>query len=208
MGLGPTPNCLVAGDWNHDPVSSPLRLFPQCSVRSPSFAPDPDDPDAGLSPTRWDGQDCIDWEVCRKVTCDVELLLDRWADHRVLAWNLHNVRMSAVKQLRLTCRTLQTRHSVRRNVASPGHWQLFDRRHLLPEAPSWEQLFRFTNTKEPSPLEKVPLDWPAVEVVVVVVVVVQCSAVQRSAAQRSAGQGSVVCSVVWCGEVGCSVVEL
>ncbi|CAL1147571.1 unnamed protein product [Cladocopium goreaui] len=149
MGLGPSP-CLVAGDWNHDPVTSPLRLFlHDACVCFPSFAPDPEDPDAVMpAPTRWDGQACIDWGICRKVTCDVEMLLDRWADHRVLAWTLYDVGISAVKQLRLTPRP----NLCKPDVLSEATWQaqltesFLARQYQLSEAPSWEQLCCFTET--------------------------------------------------------------
>ena len=139
------PSCLIGGDWNHEPLTSPWNawalsfgghlVFPiaQTTGRDDLFEP---------ASTRWDASRCIDWGITNGINIQPQLLLEKWGDHKALHWTLPGPKQAVQPAFRLRP---SPDLSCPKDCSKEDWMDLLEKvwtdlkQHLPPE-PSWTQL--------------------------------------------------------------------
>ena len=83
-------SCLLAGDWNHEPLTSPWNVWALSFAGSLSFPTEKktESQQDGSSqvihfpaPTRWESNNCIDWGITKGFETQPKLLPDKCTTH-------------------------------------------------------------------------------------------------------------------------------
>ena len=146
-------SCLLAGDWNHEPLTSPWNGWALCFAGSLSFPikkttglrqVDPPQFDHSPESTRWNSPNCIDWGVTKGFETQPKLLLDKWGDHKALHWTLPGPQQDVqpVFRLRPTADLRCPKDCNKEDWLELLEKVWFETKHYLPPDPNWAQLCR------------------------------------------------------------------
>ena len=144
-------SCLLAGDWNHEPLTSPWNVWALSFAGSLSFPTEKktESQQDGSSqvihfpaPTRWESNNCIDWGITKGFETQPKLLPDKWGDHKALHWTLPGPPQAVqpVFRLRPTINLSCPEECNKEDWLDLLEKAWTDTKHYLPPDPSWAQL--------------------------------------------------------------------